>query len=135
MDQKFAGAVMFKIIPNGMNDVLTIQSIGRLTHKDYRGLAGLLDQTVEMEGAISMMFDMREFKGMTPQAMFDDFILGIRHSHSFNYVAIVGNQKWEKWAAKVAGLIISADVQYFEENEFDAAWRWVCKGQKKLNAA
>lgn len=105
--------------------LLTLKAIGKLTHKDYQVITPMIESALAgiEEPHIKVLFDGREFDGWELRAAWDDFKLGMKYRGEFTKVAIVGNQKWQKLAAKVGGWFVSGEVKNFEELE--AAFGWL----------
>ena len=103
---------------------LRIKAIGKLTHKDYEVLSPMLDSAVQAveHPQIKAFVDVIELDGWELRAAWDDFKLGMKHGREFSRIAIVGDQPWEKVAAKVAGWFISGETEYFEDPDEAMSW-------------
>ena len=40
-------------------------------------------------------------------------------------VALVGEKAWQKWMAKIGGLLVARKVRYFDSADLTAAGQWV----------
>lgn len=103
---------------------LRIKAVGKLTHKDYEVLSPMLDSAVQAveHPQIKAFVDVIELDGWELRAAWDDFKLGLKHGREFSRIAIVGDQPWEKVAAKVAGWFISGETEYFEDPDEAMDW-------------
>ncbi len=105
--------------------LLTIKAIGKLTHEDYQIITPMIESALAgiEEPRIKVLFDGRQMEGWELRAAWDDFKLGLKYRGEFTKVAIVGNQRWQKLAAKVGGWFVSGDVKQFED--LDTAYDWL----------
>jgi hypothetical protein len=98
---------------------------GKLTHDDYARITPMIDaalNTVE-EPLANVLLDATEFEGWELRAAWDDFKLGLKHGSDFHKIAIVGDQRWQQWAAKVGSWFISGEARYFDNAA--EALRWL----------
>lgn len=105
--------------------LLTLKAIGKLTHEDYRVITPMIESALAgiEEPRIKVLFDGRQMDGWELRAAWDDFKLGMKYRGEFTKVAIVGNQKWQKLAAKVGSWFVSGEVKNFAD--MDAAYDWL----------
>ena len=100
------------------NEVMLVLSVaGKLTHEDYEIFTPMLESALAevKQPKIKALIDMTMFDGWELQAAWDDFKLGLQHGNEFTKVAILGNEDWEKWAAKIGGWFIAGKMEYFED--------------------
>ena len=104
---------------------LKLKATGTLTHKDYEILTPMLDEAVKAVPGTSIkaIVDLTELQGWELRAAWDDFKLGLKHGSEFSKIAIVGDEPWEAYAAKVAGWFIGGESKYFED--YDDAMDWL----------
>ncbi|GAA4826753.1 STAS/SEC14 domain-containing protein [Marinicella pacifica] len=105
--------------------LLTIKALGKLTHEDYQVITPMIESALAgiEEPRIKVLFDGRQMEGWELRAAWDDFKLGLKYRGEFTKVAIIGNQKWQKLAAKVGGWFVSGDVKHFQD--LDTAYNWL----------
>ncbi|WP_438971223.1 STAS/SEC14 domain-containing protein [Methylophaga sp.] len=104
---------------------ITLRAVGKLTHEDYARIVPMIDaalNTVEDPEA-NVLLDATLFEGWELRAAWDDFKLGLKHGSDFHKIAIVGDKRWQQWAAKVGNWFISGDVRYFDN--FPEALSWL----------
>ncbi|WP_193161734.1 SpoIIAA family protein [Microbulbifer hainanensis] len=108
---------------------LYFKAIGRLTHDDYAQITPLIDFALQEVKApqVKALMDIREFEGWELRAAWDDFKLGLKHGNEFIRVALLGDEKWQKTAARIANWFIAGEVRYFEDH--DEALDWLSEPQ------
>ena len=104
---------------------ISMRVVGTLTHDDYKRITPMFDAALSTvdDPKAKVLLDMTEFTGWELRAAWDDFKLGLRHGSDFHKIAMVGDKRWQEWAAKIGSWFISGEARYFED--FDAAVTWL----------
>jgi hypothetical protein len=105
--------------------ILEVQASGKLAHGDYERFAAEVDRLVKEHGMVSVLFDMVDFHGWTPRALWDDIRLDIRHFGEMERMAMVGDKKWEKRMSLLFRPFTPARVRYYDRSKMDEARDWV----------
>lgn len=116
---------MIDILEQSTDKILAVKASGILTHEDYENFLPLLDASINTESHIGLYVDISGFEGMTPHAMLDDFLTGIKYYWNFTYVAVVGDEKWMKFLTEFTDWITPSDLEYFDEKDAEKAWKWL----------
>jgi len=116
---------MIDILEQSTDKILAVKASGILTHEDYENFLPLLDASINTESHIGLYVDISGFEGMTPHAMLDDFLTGIKYYWNFTYVAVVGGEQWMKFLTEFTDWITPSDLEYFDEKDADKAWKWL----------
>ncbi|WP_346837511.1 STAS/SEC14 domain-containing protein [Microbulbifer sp. SAOS-129_SWC] len=103
---------------------LYFKAVGRLTHDDYRQITPLIDFALREVKAprVRALMDVREFDGWELRAAWDDFKLGLKHGSEFSRVALLGDEKWQKTAARIANWFVAGEVRYFQDADEALEW-------------
>ena len=103
---------------------LSLRAVGTLTHEDYKTITPLIDSSLEAvkDPEVKVLIDGTEFEGWELRAAWDDFKIGLKHGNEFVKIAIYGNKKWQKTAAKIGTWFISGEVRYFEDEKEALSW-------------
>ncbi|SHF16745.1 SpoIIAA-like [Microbulbifer donghaiensis] len=119
----------------GSEFFLYFKPIGRLTHDDYERITPLLDDALQgvKDPKVQMLVDATDFEGWELRAAWDDFTLALKHGNEFSRVAIVGDEKWQQLAARIASWFVSGEVRFFDEQ--DDALEWLAQPLPKEPAA
>ncbi len=106
------------------NFFLSLKAIGKLTHQDYLKITPMIDSALAevTEPHVNVFIDGTELEGWELRAAWDDLKLGLSHGNQFNKIAILGNKKWQEYAAKKGSWFISGEAQYFEDQKQALAW-------------
>ncbi|MGM0421739.1 MAG: STAS/SEC14 domain-containing protein [Pseudomonadota bacterium] len=116
---------MIEILPQSTDKILAIRPKGVITHEDFEKFTPLLDATVQSGEYIYLLVDMVEFESITPHAMLDDFLLGMKYWWNFEAVAVIGDSKWEEYLTKLSQFVTISDTRFFDPEDSDKAWTWL----------
>ncbi len=109
---------------NGDDFYLSLIVKGSLTHEDYEQMVPLLESALIgiREPDIHVLTDMREFKGMSLHAVWDDLKLGVSHAREFKKMAILGKGGMQEWMSKMADWFAPGEIRFFEERDEALDW-------------
>ena len=104
--------------------MMTMRINGKLKHSDYEVIVPMLESAIAgvENPKIKALVDMRAFDGWELRAAWDDLKLGLKHGREFSKIAMIGNKKWEEYAAKVGSWFIAGDIKYFEDEKDACSW-------------
>ena len=105
--------------------VLEVLATGTLAHEDYIGLMPAFERLVKENGLVNVLFDMVDFHGWTPGALWDDVKLDFRHFGDVKRLAVVGDKTWERRMAMFCRPFTRAQIRYFDQSKIDEARQWV----------
>ena len=109
----------------GADKLLHVKVTGKLTKESYETFAPLVDQLIQEQGKLSVLFEMHDFHGWTAGAMWEDIKFDFKHWKDLERLAIVGESKWENGMSVFCKPFTSAKIQYFEHNQLAEALKWV----------
>jgi hypothetical protein len=103
---------------------LYIKVIGILNHQDYQKITPLIESAVEgvNEPKLNLFFDAYELEGWELRAAWDDLKIGLKNGSDFNKIAIVGNRKWQEYAAKIGNWFTQGEIKHFDDAERALNW-------------
>ncbi len=62
---------------------------------------------------------------MQPVAAIENGLFDVIHGLDYGRVAMVGEKKWQEWAAKLISPVKKKGVRYFDLAEKEQAMKWV----------
>lgn len=116
---------MYRIVNNESANIVGLKVDGKLTALDYETLIPYFENLITQCGQVSLLCDMSDFSGMEIQAFWKDFTFSIRHLRDFKRMAVVGDQQWLEWGAKLFDPLVKAEIQCFRVDNIDDAWNWL----------
>jgi hypothetical protein len=107
------------------NHVATIHATGKLTKQDYYHFTRIVDRLIKEHGFIRIVFEMKNFHGWEPKAVWEDIKSTIRHFHHIERLAMVGDKSWERGMYLFCQPFTTAKIRYFDEYEGGKAQIWI----------
>ncbi len=111
-------------IQTAQNIVYTIAE-GQLDDKDYNRIIPLLKEKVDTYGKIRWYFEMKDFKGWTLSAMWEDLKFDIKNRNNLERIAMVGDKAWEKQLTQLMKPFTDAEIHFFETEDREKAKYWI----------
>ncbi|MGI1999025.1 STAS/SEC14 domain-containing protein [Shewanella frigidimarina] len=122
---------MLQFIPVFDGNTIAVRASGQLTLEDYQQFLPQLETQIKRLGKISLLFEFDNFTGWDLDAAIDDIKFGMKHLSDFDRIAMVGDKSWEHWMALIAKpFLISSEVRYFNREDLQQAWDWLCEKQE-----
>src|SRR5262245_14890624 len=116
---------MIEQLPKSTDKVLGFRMSGKLHDEDYQRFVPAIDAAVAKHGKVRLLAQFHDFHGWDMHALWDDIKFSATHCTKIDCIALVGDQTWEKWMAKVCKPFTMAKVQYFDAANMAAAWSWL----------
>ena len=119
---------MIEQLQTGSTQIIGFKLSGKLHDEDYRTFVPAVDAALA-EGAKARLFvEFSDFQGWDLHAAWDDIQFAAAHYSTFDRIAMVGDQVWEEWMARLCKPFTQATVRYFNASEADTAWAWLREG-------
>jgi universal stress protein A len=126
--------IMFQTIPVREDNIFAFKAMGKLTDADYQYFLPELTSLIDNYGPISLFIELEDFHGWEAKAAWDDFKFGKDHDKDFIKIAIVGENRWQKWMSIIGNAFGSAffetKVRTFLREDFQDAWDWLREGEE-----
>ena len=101
--------------------LVIVEAEGELTADDYKKLTPKLEALIRDHGKLSLLFDMIR-AGVEPGAAWQDLKFDVQHLTDFRRVAI--DAGWQEALTKLGNPFTSAEIEYFNAEEKEAATDW-----------
>jgi hypothetical protein len=107
--------------------VLAVRMSGKLHDEDYKKFVPLVDNEIAKSGKVKILAHFHDFHGWDAHALWDDIKFSTTHCTKIERIALVGDEKWEKWMATVCKPFTMAKIRYFDSAELAAAEDWLAE--------
>ncbi len=105
---------------------LQLELLGRLDPAAYTRAQELIAADVKPGDTFRLLLDLRQFDGWQGlSALAAHLRTATAHVGQAQRIALLGNKSWQHMAERVGHLLLSADVQFFDNNQPDAAKAWL----------
>jgi SpoIIAA-like len=102
---------------------------GKLSREDYRDVLEPVLREAAESGAIRMVFQLTDFKGLEPAAWYQDIKtglgLGVGHHSAWKRSAIVTDVEWVGKAFELFAWVTPGEVMVWGLDQLDQAKTWV----------
>lgn len=96
-----------------------------LSDDDYNKFVPFVEQKIKELGKVRIYFEMQDFEGWTPKAMWRDLKFDFKDKEHIEKAAMVGDKKWEDWLTQLMKPFTNADVKFFKNEERETAKKWI----------
>ena len=110
-------------VPAGTIVSLTFKET--LQKEDYEHFVPMVEKIMASRDKIRMLIELRDFKGWSMGALWEDTKFGLSHFNDIDRLAIVGDKQWEKTMAAFVKPFTTATVKYFDLEALDVANAWI----------
>lgn len=83
-----------------------------------------MERLVKQHSKVRMLVVMHDFHGWTAGALWEDTKFGAQHFNDIEWLAMVGETKWQHDMAVFCKPFTTATVHYFDHTKLDEA-RWL----------
>lgn len=105
--------------------VIRVRLIGQLEPRAYEGVEAEIAQLFSGGQPVRLLVDLREFDGWSGLAALGDHLSLVReHRHTPERVAVLGDQAWEKLAARLLSRFTKAETRFFDGAHAEQAELW-----------
>ncbi len=119
---------MIEILQTGSPKIVGFKLTGKLHDDDYKSFVPAVEKILAAEGKVRLFALFEDFHGWDLHAAWDDLKFGLKHYGDLDRIAMVGDQRWEKWMAQVCKPFTKATVRHFNASQVDDAWAWLREG-------
>ena len=103
-----------------------VEMSGVLKHSDFDRVQALLVAEMDRIGSTRLLFILKEFEGWETNPSWGDLTFYMKHGHSIERIAIVGDDRWRGEALMFASADLRrAPVEYFSETALAEARAWL----------
>jgi len=121
---------MIKLDTKGNQIAVTV--MGQFTLDDYREFEQAVVYGVQFQGAVSVLFDLRDMLSYSVDVAWEELKFSREHKNDFDRIAILTGDQWIAWSMWVNRLFMSADIRLFDD--LDMAQDWMAGGELPASA-
>ena len=107
-------------------NVMEVHLNGKLTKEDYDRFVPDTEELIRQHEKIRLLVILDDFHGWgEAAALWEDIKWDARHFNNVERIAIVGEERWQKWMAGFCKPFTTAMVKYFDSGELALARGWI----------
>ncbi|MGD8251126.1 MAG: STAS/SEC14 domain-containing protein [Desulfobacterales bacterium] len=105
--------------------IITLIFRETLSKQDYEAFVPQITGFMKDGSTIRLLVELRQFKGWTAGALWEDTKFATRHFKDIDRLAVVGDKRWEMGVTVFVKPFTGATVRYFDEDHRHQARQWV----------
>lgn len=117
---------MIEALKGFPSKVLAFACKGHVTRHDYETvLIPAVEEAFKQQGKVRLYYQIdRDFSGIDPGAMWEDFKVGMEHALRWERIAVVTDVDWIRHTIRVFNFVIPAAIRIFPVNDQAKAREW-----------
>ncbi|MCC9166747.1 STAS/SEC14 domain-containing protein [Pontibacter harenae] len=118
---------MLEILPETHNNLLAVRVSNELSIADFDQYRNLLRDMMGKYKEARLYYEMvdLDINNLNPVAAIENGMFDVVHGLDYGRVAMVGEKKWQEWAANLISPVKKKGVRYFDLAEKEQAMAWV----------
>ena len=105
--------------------LVTVTLGGEVRSEDYKEMVPELEAHISTFGPLRLLLVIEHMEGFDPGALLRDLRFDAKHLNDFERIAVVGDERWQEWGARLGGGFTKAEVKFFEPTRTSEARQWV----------
>ena len=107
------------------SNVLHVKVTGTLQESDYEQFVPVVEGIIKTHGKVRVLVEMTDFEGWDFKGLWEDIKFDAKHFNDIERVAMVGEEKWQKWMTSFCKPFTTAEVRFFPPDQLEEAKAWV----------
>lgn len=95
---------------------------GEFTLADYKEFEAMVGETIDVDGAVDLLFDLREMAAFTLDVAWEDIVFARAHANDFRRIAVLTRSQWVAWSAWLSQIFVQAQMQVFDDEGAARSW-------------
>lgn len=116
---------MYRTLAQSAGNVLGYHFSGKLTEAEVKEVYREIEAAVEKHGKVRLLVEMGDLSTPELQAAWEDLKRTPQWIKDLEKMALVGDDRWQRWATSLTDLISQGEAEFFRPDELDKAWYWV----------
>ena len=95
---------------------------GEFALADYKEFESMVNSKLRSEGALDLLFDLREMVDFTLDVAWEDIVFARAHANDFRRIALLTQSQWVAWSAWLPQIFVRADLRVFSDEIEARSW-------------
>lgn len=122
---------MLKLMEGFPQNILAVEAVGKVTHRDYQEVLIPIAERMMAHGPVRMLFVAGvRFSGYELEALWDDSVFGFRHWRDFGEIAVVTDHGWLRAVVAMFRPFFHKEVRLFRVVELARARAWIIEPEQ-----
>lgn len=116
---------MIQFLNSEKDNLIAAKVSDKVSREDVEKVHPLIHEILKKHEKVDFYLELQDFQGYEWEGLLADLKVDSAHLSDYGDMAIVGDKKWEKWAAKATDLFTASEVKYFDFKDRKAAKDWI----------
>lgn len=116
---------MYRRLEQSAGNVLGYHLSGKLTEEEVKEIYREVEGVIEQHGKARLLCVLGDLSMPEMGAAWEDLKRTPQWVKDLERLALVGDERWQRWMAGVSDLISQGEAEFFREGDIDKAWEWV----------
>lgn len=116
---------MIQIFNSEKDNLIAAKVSGEISKEEVQKIHPLIHEVNDKNKKVNFYLELYNFHGYDLEGLWTDLKVDTAHLSDYGNMAIVGEKKWEEWAAKATNLFTDSEVKYFDLKDKESAKDWV----------
>lgn len=118
---------MYHILTQSQENIIGLRIEGFLRAEDCKTLLPFIERKIIKHGAIRILSDLRDFRGIKFRGVLKAFPFAFKYSSRIDKKAVVTDQRWIYTWVKLLTPFFKTEIHCFPTLKEEEAWEWVKK--------
>jgi hypothetical protein len=119
---------MVRKLEGGSEGTLGYHVSGRVTRAEILEMQRELEAAIERTGSVRILLRIGQVSGAEAGAVWQDLKFAPHYLRDVERFAIVGEESWRRWIARVTDLLARGEARFFPDERLEQAWEWIGEG-------
>lgn len=117
---------MINVLSGFPDNVLGFSGSGKITRADYdEVIIPAVEQALKTHEKIRLYYEICDFEGIEPGAMWKDFKVGMGNLTRWERIAFVSDVDWIRHGVQIFSFVIPAEIEVFPLADASKARAWI----------
>ncbi|MGV8814723.1 MAG: STAS/SEC14 domain-containing protein [Gelidibacter sp.] len=116
---------MIHLFKTHKDNLIAVKLEGKISKSDVEKIHPLIDKITEQGKKADFYLEMHDSHGYDLKGLWADLKVDASHLSDYGKIALVGEKKWQEWAAKGTNFFTGSEVKYFELKNKEQAMAWI----------
>lgn len=110
------------IVTDHQTNRIDLAVYGEFGMADYKEFEDLVNYKVKFQGAVDLLFDLRQMADFTLDVAWEELQFSRAHANDFRNIAVVTDSQWVTWSAWLSQIFVNAEMRVFTDIEEAVTW-------------
>ena len=105
---------MKQILNSEKDNLIAAKVSGEISKEEVQKIHQLIHEIIDKNKKVDFYLELYDFQGYDLDGLWADLKVDAAHISDYGNMAIVGEKKWQEWAAKATDFFTGSEVKFFD---------------------